>query len=169
MKEVAELLNGMLQGAVIRNYAVFGAVAQMRYTDSVVTVDVDILVDLPDMERLDPLRPIYEHCERLGLEAAGEAIRVGGWPVQFITVFSDLTREALENAEETDLDGALVRVISAEYLAVIALSVGRAKDHARVIALLEAEAVDRERLEALATRHGLTKQWEIFRRRFLDE
>lgn len=169
MKEVAELLNGMREAGVIRNYALFGAVAQMRYTDSVVTVDVDVLVDLPDMERLDPLRPIYEHCARLGLQAEGEAIRVGGWPVQFITVFSDLTREALENAEEGDLDGVSLRVIRAEYLAVIALSVGRAKDHSRVIALLDAGAVHREALEALAVRHGLTKQWATFRRRFLDE
>lgn len=159
----------MREAGVIRNYALFGAVAQMRYTDSVVTVDVDVLVDLPDLERLDPLRPIYEHCARLGLKAEGEAIRVGGWPVQFITVFSDLTREALENAEEGDLDGVSLRVIRAEYLAVIALSVGRAKDHSRVIALLDAEAIHPEGLEALAARHGLTKQWATFRRRFLDE
>ena len=37
MKELAQLLNAMQQAGVIRNYAVFGAVAQMRYTEPVAT------------------------------------------------------------------------------------------------------------------------------------
>jgi hypothetical protein len=44
MKEVAELLEGMRAAGVIRDYAVFGAIAQMRYTEPVATLDADILV-----------------------------------------------------------------------------------------------------------------------------
>jgi hypothetical protein len=50
VKEVAELLNGMREAGVIRNYALFGAMAQVRYTEPVSTFDVDVLVDLPDPE-----------------------------------------------------------------------------------------------------------------------
>lgn len=35
MKQVAQLLNDMVADGVIDGYAVFGAVAQMRYTEAV--------------------------------------------------------------------------------------------------------------------------------------
>lgn len=169
MKEVAELLNGMREAGVIRNYALFGAMAQVRYTEPVSTFDVDVLVDLPDPERMDALGPIYQYCARLGWKPEGEAVRVGDWPVQFIQAFSVLTREAMERAEEFSYEGPLFRVVRPDYLAVIALSVGRLKDFNRVLALLDAEAVDREAIEQLAARHGLTEKWAAFKKRFLDE
>lgn len=169
MREVAELLNGMREAGVIRNYALFGAMAQVRYTEPVSTFDVDVLVDLPDPQRMDALGPIYQYCTRLGWKPEGEAVRVGDWPVQFIQAFSDLTREAMERAEEFSYEGPLFRVVRPDYLAVIALSVGRLKDFYRVLALLDAEAVDREAIERLAARHGLTEKWAAFKKRFLDE
>lgn len=123
MDEVAKLLNCMLTAHMIENYAVFGAVAQMRYTE----------------------------------------------PVQFIPTFDDLTREAVAEAEEADLNGIPIRVVDAEHLAVIALKAGRAKDFARILALLEAHAVDRESIAKLAAQHGLAKRWETFVRRFDEE
>ena len=47
MKEVAQLLNEMRGERVITNYALFGAVAQMRYTEPVATLDADVLVVVP--------------------------------------------------------------------------------------------------------------------------
>jgi hypothetical protein len=51
---------------------------------------------------------------------------------------------------------------------VIALSVGRAKDHARILALLEARAVTLEQIAGLAARYRLQDTWQRFGRRFLD-
>jgi len=169
VKDVAILLNGMREAGVIRNYALFGAMAQVRYTEPVSTFDVDFLVDLPDPERMDALGPIYQYCTRLGWKPEGEAVRVGDWPVQFIQAFSVLTREAMEQADEASYEGVPFRVVRPDHLAVIALSVGRLKDHNRVVALLDAGVVDREALERLAARHGLTEKWASFKRRFLDE
>ena len=59
-------------------------------------------------------------------------------------------------------------VVGAAHLAVIALSVGRGKDCARILALLESGAVTREEIAALASRHGLEEAWARFKRRFLD-
>ena len=59
MKRVAELLNQMLEAGVVRDYAVFGAVAQMRYTEAVATFDADILVAVPEPDALDVLAPLY--------------------------------------------------------------------------------------------------------------
>ena len=44
MKEVAQLLNEMRGEGVITDYALFGAVAQMRYTEPVATLDADVPV-----------------------------------------------------------------------------------------------------------------------------
>jgi hypothetical protein len=49
------------------------------------------------------------------------------------------------------------------------LSVGRAKDHARILTLFEVDAVKKTDVEALATRHGLGDKWESFARRFLEQ
>ena len=168
MDQVANLLNAMVEDGVISDYAVFGAVAQMRYTEAVATLDADILVAVPDEDRLDILTPIYEYCADLGFTPEEEAIRVGAWPVQFIPVFDPLTKAALECADTGDIDGIPLRVVRADYLGAIALSVGRPKDFARILALLDTEGTSEKDIEKLCSEHGLTTQWELFRRRFLD-
>jgi hypothetical protein len=168
MKEVAQLLNAMRVGGVIVDYALFGAVAQMRYTEPVATLDAGVLVAIPSSESLDALAPIYEFCATRGYSPEGEAVRVGAWPVQFIHVFSPLTKEALEEAEAVDFEGVPFRVVRADYLAVIALSVGRATDFTRILALLEAGSVTPEGIATLAQKHGLSDVWTRFKRRFLD-
>jgi len=169
MREVAQLLNEMRAEGAITEYALFGAVAQMRYTEPVATLDADVLVVLPSAEGLDVLAPIYEFCARKGYAPEGESVRVGAWPVQFVPVFSPLTREALEQADTAEFEGVPFRVVRADYLAVIALSVGRAKDFTRILALLEAESVTPAGIAMLAQRHGLSDAWSRFKTRFLDD
>lgn len=159
----------MVQAGVITNYAVFGAVAQMRYTEAVATMDADILVSVPQDDALDVLSPIYAFCRARGYRPEGEAVRVGEWPVQFIPAFSTLTEDAMRNAESGDVNGVPLRVVRADYLAVIALSVGRAKDLARVLALREAAAVTDDQIAALAGHHGLASAWKSFQERFHAE
>jgi hypothetical protein len=169
VKELATLLNEMLQAGVIRNYALFGATAQMRYTEPVATLDADVLVAAASDERLDPLNGVYQFCAARGYQPDGEAIRVGAWPAQFLPAFSPLTREAMEEAVTADFDGVPFRVVRADHLAVIALSVGRAKDFARILALLESGSVSRQSVNDLAARHGLAEAWQRFERRFLND
>lgn len=159
----------MRDSGVVADYALFGAAAQMRYTEPVATLDADVLVTVPAPDRLDVLGPIYEFCRARGYEAEGESVVVGAWPVQFVPVFDQLTRDALAAAETADFDGVPFRVVDAAHLAVIALSVGRAKDLARVLALLESDAVTREQVAALAAREGLSDAWARFSLRFFDD
>ena len=77
MKQVAQLLNGMQAAGVIKNYALFGAMAQMRYTEAVATLDADVLIAVPLPGKLDVLADIYAYCAKLGFSAEGDAIRVG--------------------------------------------------------------------------------------------
>ena len=137
----AKLLEDLKASGVILNYALFDAVAQMRYTEPVPTLDADVLVLLGDDTGLDVLGPIYNFCRKRGYVPQGEAIRVGNWPVQFVPTFSKLTEEAVREAEFGEIGGIPIRVVSANHLAVIALSVGRTKDHLRILALIEAGEV----------------------------
>lgn len=168
MKEVSSVLNDMVAAGVITNYAVFGAVAQMRYTEAVVTLDADILVALPDNQSLDVLRPIYKFCTDRGYKPEGEAIRIGNWPVQFIPSFNKLTEESIQTAEIGDMEGIPLRVVRADYLAVMALSVGRSKDFARILALIESGSITEETVSKLCETYSLTVKWEQFKRKFLN-
>ncbi|MEO8502980.1 MAG: hypothetical protein ABI609_03695 [Acidobacteriota bacterium] len=168
MKALAPLLNEMRAAGAVTDYALFGAVAQMRYTEAVATLDVDVLVGLPESDRIDVLSEIYRFCADRGFQAEGEAIRVGSWPVQFVPAFSELTVAAMTEADTADFEGAPLRVVRPAYLAVIALSVGRSKDFARVLALLESECVTADEIARLADRFGLSSAWQRFAARFLD-
>ena len=169
MRDVAVLLNEMRDAGIILNYALFGASAQMRYTEAVMTLDADILVSLPNPDRMDVLKPVYDFCAQKGYFPEGEAIRVGAWPVQVVPVFSPLTQESLEQADTADFEGVPFRVVKAIHLAAIALSVGRPKDLTRILALIESGSVDCQALSLMTDRFGLTEAWERFQRRFLND
>jgi hypothetical protein len=169
VRDVAVLLNEMRSAGIVLDYALFGAAAQMRYTEPVATLDADVLVAVPAPDRLDVLAPLYEFCASRGLRLDGESILVGRWPVQLVPVFSPLTEAAVRDAESAEFEGVPFRVVRADYLAVIALSVGRPKDFARVLALLESGGVGRDEVRALAARYGLAGAWDRFASRFLDE
>ena len=169
MKEIAQLLNDMIKAGVITDYALFGALAQIRYTEPVATLDADVLVGVPLPDKLDVLTPLYDFCAMRGYSPEGEAIRVGDWPLQLIPTFSPLTREAMGNAEATEFEGIPFRVVRADYLAAIALEAGRAKDMARILVLLESGSVTLDAVGAIAARHGLLDQWRRFQARFLNE
>lgn len=169
MKEIAQLLNAKLEVGAIADYALFGALAQVRYTEPVATLDADVLVDVPDPDRLDVLTPLYEFCANRGYTAEGETIRVGEWPLQLIPVSSPLTREARASAHAVDYEGVPLRVVRADYLAVIAREVGRPEDMARILALLESGSATPATVAAPASRHGLEEAWERFRTRFLND
>jgi hypothetical protein len=83
---------------------------------------------------------------------------VGDWSVPLIPAFNPLTEAAMRDAETGDIDGVPLRVVRADYLAVIALSVGRAKGMARILALREAGATTDAAIEGLAAQHGLAAE-----------
>ena len=159
----------MCSAGVIQNNALFGAAAPMRYTEPVATLDADMLVDVPQPDKLGVPSGIYAFCAARGFAAEGEAVRVGAWPTQFVPVFSPLTREAMDQAETADFDGVPFRVVRAVYLAVIALSVGRAEDFTRILSLLESGSVTRKEIGLLAAQHGLSAAWRQFETRFPNE
>ena len=60
MEKMAKLLGEMVEAGIIAEYAVFGAVAQMRYTDAVATFDADVLVET----KVAFIKYIHEHLKK---------------------------------------------------------------------------------------------------------
>jgi hypothetical protein len=89
--------------------------------------------------------------------------------VQFIPAFDALSVDAMAHAELGDIDGQAVRVVRADYLAVMALKVGRAKDRLRILALMESNAVQPEEIEKLSRMYQLEGLWMKFKEKFLNE
>lgn len=93
---------------------------------------------------------------------------IGNWPVQFLPAETPLLRETVEQARAVDYEGVPARVMTAEHLMAIAAQTGRAKDHARLVAFVEAGVADRARLDDILGRHGLKTVWQSFESRYLD-
>jgi hypothetical protein len=53
-----------------------------------------------------------------------------------------------------------------EHLVAIMVQTGRPKDYARILRFLEAEAVNVAVLEPILAKHGLSKRWQEFLRKF---
>jgi hypothetical protein len=104
-----------------------------------------------------------------GCRIEGERIVVGDWPVKFLPPQGVLAEEALGDAVETEVEGVRTWVLSAEHLVAIALQTGRAKDLARIVQFLEQDAVDPDKLNRILKRHGLGRQWENFKRKYLEK
>ncbi len=170
VKATLDLINQMQADGVIGKYAIGGAVGATLYLEPAATLDVDIFVNL----RADPgglllsLAPIYDYLKAHGCPLKDEHIVIGGWPVQFLPLSDDLEREAVAQAISATVEGVSTRVMSAEHLVAIALRTGRSKDHIRILQFIEQNAVNREKLQSVLERHGLTAKWKQFERKFLD-
>ena len=167
MKETLAVIERLHADGVIGRYAVGGAVGATFYLEPMATVDVDIFVLFERAPLIVTLTPIYEACAKLGYQAEGEAIRIEGWPVQFLAATSPLLEEAVKQAARRESDGLTTRVMTAEHLMAIALQTGRAKDHARLVMFVEAAIADMDRLREILGRHALLEAWAKFEKRFL--
>ena len=174
MKRTIQVINRMVEGGVIRRYAVCGAVAALNYLEPMLTDDLDILVALDEAQHpaasgLMTLEPLYTYLRKAGHTTfEKEGILIHGWPVQFLPVANDLDAEALAQAIDIEIEGAddappiKVRILRAEHVVATALRVGRPKDRIRVSQFLAEKAVDRAALRSVLDRHNLRKAWSAF-------
>lgn len=167
MKQTLAIIEKLHAEGVIGAYAIGGAVGAAFYLEPVATLDVDVFVLFESASAILTLTPIYEACARLGYQAEGEAIKIEGWPVQFLPAEERLLVEAVREAVVREAEEVRTRVMTAEHLMAIALSTGRAKDHARLVMFVEAEVADMERLRQILSRHSLLERWAKFEQLFL--
>lgn len=172
MAETITVLNKLVEDGVIDTYALAGAVAAYLYIEPANTEDLDVLITLEKVgtSGLLTLAPIFAALRLMGYtDFSHEGIVIGGWPVQFLPVASELDAEALRTAPFTDIatHGHVfkARVLLPEYLVAKALEVGRPKDYTRIIQFIEDKAINGERLQDVLQRAGLEQKWQTFCRR----
>jgi hypothetical protein len=170
VKETLEAINQMQADGVIGKYAIGGAVGATFYIEPAATVDLDVFVMLPGAasKTLISLSPIYEYLKAKGGREEAEYLVLGDWPVQFLVPSDTLESEAVTEAVPTEVEGVRTWVMSAEHLAAIALRTSRPKDHIRIIQFVSQGALDRDKMNTLLLRHGLTEKWKQFESRFLE-
>lgn len=160
MNNFAEAITAMERlknDGVVQEYAVGGAMALVFWSEPIPTFDLDVFVLLPSESALVSLAPIYEWARRNGYREEAEHFIIAGLPVQVIPAHNKLAEEAVASAASLNFEGQPVRVIRPEYLIALYLepSARTAKRLARVAALLEEQAVDRQLLETLLRRYNL--------------
>jgi len=168
MKESLSEVNELQSAGFIGRWAIGGAMGATFYLEPVSTYDLDIFVIFEGAPLILTLTPIYDFLQSRGHKAEGYAMLLHGWPVQFLPAESSLLREAVEQAREVDFEGVSAWVMTPEHLMAIALQTGRGKDYARLLAFVESQAADNQKLHEILKRHGLTAAWEKFRRNFLN-
>lgn len=131
------------------------------FIEPITTYDLDVLAILPETDGgLIDIAGLYRHLNKdLGFVLDGKHVIIGDVPVQFLPVFNDLLREALEEAVEIPVGGASSRVLSYEHLLAIMVKTGRPKDRLHLHLALESLSPDMDRLDGILRRHGLEDAW----------
>lgn len=131
------------------------------YVEPFTTFDLDVFVVLSnaDAAPLLTLTSVYQFLAARGYLPEKECVMVEGVPVQFLPAYNPLLEEALEQASEVMYEDVPTRVLSIEHLAAIAVQTGRSKDRARIPMFLDSGALNRQRLDDILARYGLTERW----------
>ena len=165
MKETLELLNRMKREGVLEDYAIGGAVASIFYIEPATTYDLDVFVRLQEEHEssLTIMKPVFAWLKKEGYEFLGEHILLEGIPVQFIPVYNNLLKEAVENASVLMYDNVPVRVIAPEYLIAIMFQVNRMKDRERALRFFEEYEMDRDKLARILKEYDLLENYNNFK------
>ncbi len=163
MRLALETLLQLQSEALLQRFAIGGAIAASFYVEAVATEDLDVFAFIaPQPSGFVLLTPLYDRIKTLGGRVHNEHIIIGSWPVQILPAFNPLIEAAVLHAPMQTFESIQVPVISADYLAAIALQLGRAKDYQRVDALIAAGACSMQTLNALIATHNLQDRWESY-------
>jgi len=86
-------------------------------------------------------------------------------PVDFFPV-NELEKEAVENAKETEYQGAKTKIIVPEYLIALFLRTNRDKDKRKIQMLLEQAEINMEKLTKILNEHGLTEKFVKYKEKY---
>jgi hypothetical protein len=163
MSAVCDVLEQLVRESPLKHYAIGGATAASFHGEPIATRDIDVYVfiDPPEGSVLPSPDPLFSKLAALGFrEFDEEGILIHGFPGQFLSATPGLEAEAVESALIVERESHRIRVIRPEYLAAIALTVGRPKDRARMVYLVELRQFDGVLHLDILARHRLRNRWD---------
>ena len=159
MQAALRALNQIVADRVIEQYAIGGAIGASFYIEAMQSEYIDAFVFLePSASGLLSLTPIYDALVALGGSIVHEYVKFDAWPIQILPDATDLVREAIRTAVDSEYDGIPTRVFSAEHLCAVALQAGRMKDYLRVAMFLEQGVLNLELLSDIVKRYDLSER-----------
>jgi len=171
LKKTLEVINELKKEGLIKDYAIGGAIGALRWTQPFFTEDLDIFIILKKETKekeLITLSPVYEYLKKSGYIWKGHWIIIEGVPVDIFPV-DELEKKAVEDAEKTEYEGTKTKVIKPEYLIALFLRASRDKDLRKIEMILNQTNVDREKLNEILNKYGLTEKFTNFRKRYYEK
>lgn len=168
MRKTLSVMNELKEKGLIKDYAIGGAIAALRWTEPFFTEDLDIFIVLEkrkDEKSLIVLTPIYEYFRNKGYLWEKHWIVIEGVPVDIFPADS-FEEEAIENALETEYEGVPTKIITPEYLIALFLRAGREKDERKIELLLEQTEINLEKLNNILIKYDLMRKFEDFRQKY---
>jgi len=167
MKKALEILNELKKEQIIKDYAIGGAIATIRWVEPFFTQDLDVFVVLKEeaSEGIIDLSPIYEYFKNKGYLWDKQWIVIEGVPVDIFPA-DELERKAVEEAQEIEYEGVKTKIITPEYLIVLFLKSNRDKDIRKIQMLLEQAEVNMDRLNEILIQFGLREKFDDFKKKY---
>jgi hypothetical protein len=163
METVCRTLAELVAEGIIEDYAIGGATAAGFYGEPIATRDIDVFAFVAQTPNslLITLEPLYARLAEKGFSTFDEeGVLIHDYPVQFICPSPGLEIEAVKMATVMSWNDLELKIMRPEYLAAIAIKVGRTKDRARLIYLHELPVFDRDGFMKIIEKHQLKDRWE---------
>lgn len=167
MKKTLEIINELGREGLVKDYAIGGAVAALKWVEPFFTRDLDIFVipiTEPDTHSVISFLPIFDSLKTKGYDQwTGQWILIEGIPVEFLPA-EGLAKEAVEGAVEVDFEGVKTKVMTPEHLIALFVKAFREKDKMKIRLLLDQGKINREKLKGVLMRYGLDEKFNLLDR-----
>lgn len=162
MKKTLEVINELNKEGLVKDYAIGGAVAALKWVEPFFTRDLDIFIipiTEPNASSVISFLPIYDSLKAKGYDRwTGQWILIEGIPVEFLPA-EGLAKEAVQEAVEVEFEGVRTKVMTPEHLIALFVKAFREKDKTKIKLLLDQGEIDREKLSDILMRYGLGEKF----------
>jgi len=167
MEKTLKIIKELKEKKVFKDFSIAGGIAALYYIEPILTYDLDILF-IPIQDSIDILAPIYQYLREKGFKTKGEHVVIEGVPVQFIPVYNDLVKEAVQYSDEVKYGRIKTKVLGLEYLIAIMLQTYRPKDRERLIKVFEETKIELKLLKKILKKYGLYNKYVQFKEIYFE-
>ena len=162
MEKTLKIIKELTEAKVFKDFSICGGIAALYYIEPLLTYDLDILF-IPREDSIDVLTPIYNYLKEKGFKAKKEHILIEGVPVQFIPVYNELVKEAVQYSVEAKYGRIKTRILGLEYLIAVMFQTYRPKDRERLVKVFEEAQIDLTLLKKILKKYGLYDKYLRFK------